>query len=201
MKNSPKVNLVGLIIGRLTVKNYIGGPKKAWECLCECGKTSDVRGANLRIGKTNSCGCLKKEKMAIGLGIKHGMYKSRTYKSWDSMLERCLNPRNKCYESYAGRGILVCGRWRVFDNFLADMGERPEGMSLDRIDNNGNYEPGNCRWATAKTQSSNTRANRFYNFNGAQMTARQISDATGIEYAKLRERLKRGWEVARATSP
>jgi hypothetical protein len=126
------------------------------------------------------------------------MHLSRTYKSWDSMLERCLNPKNKSYADYAGRGISVCQRWLKFENFLEDMGERPPCMSLDRINNDGNYEPGNCRWATATEQLNNTRANRFYDLDGKMMTARQLSDLSGINYHTLRERLRRGWSVKRA---
>lgn len=92
--------------------------------------------------------------------LRHGMHSTRTYKSWDAMKQRCLNPKQKSFPSYGGRGISICPRWMSFESFLADMGERPSGTTIDRIDVNGNYEPSNCRWATPSQQNSNQRKRR-----------------------------------------
>jgi hypothetical protein len=168
--SSRLIDLTGQRFGRLTVvsraPNY--GTSAAWFCICECGKTLEnkIRAADLRKGHTKSCGCLAKELQAEkgrqmlykhGHAGKHKQTReaSPTYRSWASMHVRCRRP-DRIY--YAGRGIVVCERWDDFENFLADMGERPDGKTLDRYpDGDGNYEPGNCRWATHKEQAANRR--------------------------------------------
>ena len=130
-----------------------------WECLCECGNKTIVSASYLRNGKIKSCGCLRKE----GNNTKH-QHTSRshtpspTYSSWIKAKQRCNNPNVPNWVDYGGRGIKVCDRWLdSFENFLADMGERPDGTTIDRINNDGNYEPGNCKWSTPKEQSNNRR--------------------------------------------
>ena len=123
-----------------------------WLCRCDCGVELPVRGHSLSFGRTRSCGCLPPRT--------HGMAGSRIYWIWASMRQRCSNPNHVAYPNYGGRGISVCERWRWFQNFYADMGDPPPGKSLNRIDNNGNYAPGNCEWATATEQARNRRPNR-----------------------------------------
>jgi hypothetical protein len=135
------------------------GRSLVWTCQCDCGSTKDVRAGNLQSGHTQSCGCRRREVAslaAIARSTKHGMAQTREYNSWVAMKDRCSNPSHRAYPRYGGKGISVCVRWIVsFENFYADMGPRPAGTSLDRRNSNGDYEPGNCRWATALEQRHN----------------------------------------------
>lgn len=161
-------NLTGQQFGRLVAQwpaGIVPDRRTLWLCLCECGQTALVRDNNLITGNTKTCGCSYKNptdpRKAPTLRIIHGhaRYKnwSLTYKSWACMLQRCTNPNEIGYHRYGGRGITVYEPWANFVNFLADMGERPVGTTIDRINPDGNYEPGNCRWATPKEQRLNQR--------------------------------------------
>jgi hypothetical protein len=155
-------DLTGRVFTRLTVLERATSRNHSayWRCKCECGNLYEAQGSQLRNERTKSCGCLKRERI-VAQSTTHG-HKTRegtspTYNSWSNMMARCTRPTHPRYKDWGGRGITVCERWLVFENFLADMGEKPPGKTLDRKENSGNYEPGNCRWATPAEQAANTR--------------------------------------------
>lgn len=165
---SKVIDLTGKKFGRLTAIKYVGTRENywAWECICECGNKVIVPGVYIRNGSSSSCGCYMRE-VVSKTQTKHGKSNSTTYTSWRAMKTRCYNKNVKEYRLYGKRGIKVCDRWlESFSCFIEDMGIRPRGTSLERIDVNGNYEPSNCRWATKTEQCNNTRRNKFISYNG-----------------------------------
>lgn len=152
-------DLTGQSFGRLKVICRVEnrGTRAWWFCKCSCGNTKDVCGKSLRRGLTTSCGCFNREQSSFR-NRKHGLAHSKIHYVWCEMIQRCTNPNHPKAKYYGRRGITVCERWRDFRNFLLDMGFPPIGLMLDRIDNNGNYEPSNCRWTDSKTSGANRRS-------------------------------------------
>jgi len=199
-----KLDLTGQKFHKLTVikehPNRTNAGKVQWECLCDCGNKSIVISSKLKSGWSKSCGCLQVE-AAKTPHPTHGMTKSPEWNSWRSMKKRCLDPNNISYPNYGGRGIIICDRWvNSFENFYNDMGVKPNtNYSIERIDNNGNYEPNNCRWASSKEQSSNRRNNRFITFNGRTKTLSQWAKFIGISKETLSIRINRlNWSIEKA---
>lgn len=195
-------NLAGMRFGRLFVLSKAESDRRgnaAWFCRCDCGVEKRVLAQSLRSGSTVSCGCYNLE-LVSGRGRSLSAGGMRSYLTWDAMIQRCTNPRNKKWHRYGGRGIIIHETWRSFDKFLADMGERPEGMTLDRINNDGNYEPTNCRWATPITQGNNRGNNRVVKVGNSEMTVSEASRLLGGNRSSVRYRLANGWSEHDAVS-
>lgn len=196
-------DLTNLRFGRLLATEYAGSGKAGalWECICDCGAKTIVQNCNLKSGHTKSCGCLAREITSLS-NRTHGYTiggQTPEYKIWVGIIKRCTNPNTKRWHRYGGRGITICERWRSFENFLTDMGTRPSNKhSIDRINNDGNYEPSNCRWATAKEQGANTSVNRWITINDQKLTATQWTEKMGLNNNTFYTRLSRGWSEERA---
>lgn len=201
---STKENVIdktGRRYGMLTVVSAaerVSG-RARWNCLCDCGNTTVVAGGNLTCGIIKSCGCLRgKKKITHGCSI--GRVRTRAYRSWDSMRQRCYNSNIRGYEYYGGRGISVCEQWRhSFECFLRDMGDCPKGMTIDRYpDKNGNYEPGNCRWATSGQQNNNKRSNVLVTAFGKTQSVAEWSVELSLDYDVIYQRIRHGWDHHKA---
>lgn len=173
-------DLTGQAFGRLTVLKREPSVKghTMWRCRCTCGAETIVGGSSLRTGNTASCGCIWRERMT-----KHGRARSREWYAWKGAKRRCFNPQFSEFHNYGGRGVTMAPEWvNDFAAFFAHVGECPEGMTLDRIDNNGNYEPGNVRWATPRQQANNRRTNRRVQAFGLNLTVGQVARAMEIDW-------------------
>lgn len=201
---SNRKDITGHVFGQITVKNYSHtiGKKAYWACVCSCGKDIVVHGISLRSGNTKSCGHDRyKNAVAASKAVstKHGMEGTPTYRSWKAMKERCLKHSHKSYHSYKDKEI--CIQWiNSFESFLSDMGERPDGTSLDRIDNNKGYCKENCRWATPKEQSRNRKNTIHLEINGVTKTLPEWAEIYGINQNTIRCRIKRGVSALDAVS-
>lgn len=201
--------LIGRVYGRLTVigEELVNKPYQGtwWICSCSCGNTKTISAMQLRQGTTKSCGCFRHEVATTkGYGfikVKHHMTNSHEYSSWGSMIQRCENANHAAFKNYGGRGVKICKEWRnSFETFLKDMGPRPSlKHSLDRFPNNdGNYEPGNCRWATIAEQHLNRRDNRLVTFENETKTLSEWAVSKNIPFDVLAKRIEAGWDVEKA---
>ena len=199
------IDLTGQVFGRLTIIKQVLSqkPKQVrWLCLCECGIEIETYGVNLRTGDKRSCGCLRRDIVTaknrtadfIATHTTHGISQTPEYMSWRGMISRCYNPNDISYANYGGRGIKVCHRWHDVTNFLADMGQKPSiEMQIERIDNNDNYCPRNCRWATRLEQARNKSNNVLLTYQGKTRHIAEWARVTGIHSSVIRERMIRGW--------
>lgn len=197
----PAFDYTGQQFGRWTVLKR-GDKPKIWICRCECGKIKAANIDNLKSGKSISCGCYRAELGEKQLK-KHGMSKTKLYYVWYGMKKRCGNPGVRGYERYGGRGIKVCKEWAVnFETFMAwaMVNGYKEGLEIDRIDNEGNYEPTNCRWVTRYENMQNTRINKHIEYKGKVYTINQLSEMHGIAAKLIGARLRKGWNVEEAIS-
>lgn len=198
-------NLIGRRFGRLVVVAFSGmkqlklQQKASWFCKCDCGSDTTALAMNLQNAFTQSCGCLCRE-VSAATGRTHGLTETPEYSSWSGMIQRCENANDTAFKNYGGRGIMICPRWREsFANFYADMGPKPSPQhSIDRINNEGNYEPSNCRWATSREQGSNRRDNRILVFRGETLCLSEWAIRVGLSRQAIYQRLAAGWSVERA---
>ncbi len=190
----PNLDLTGQQFGRLTVTGISRtGPLQCiyWQVRCSCGMLCEYSTQRLVSGRCKSCGC------AVSISkTRHGMKNSPTWRSWRSMKTRCLNPKYDNYDRYGGRGIKVCDRWLTFDNFLSDMGVKPTpDHTVDRINTDGNYEPGNCRWATDSEQGRNKSSNAMHTIDGHTRCLAEWCEVYDIPRSRVEVRLKCGWDI------
>lgn len=197
------IDLTNKKFGRLTAISYLGSVKSkrnAWLCECDCGNKKIVSGRALREKTIVSCGCYRREIATIN-ATKHGHYDTRIYRIWFDMKRRCQNKNRPRYNDYGGRGITVCPEWidkkYGFKNFYewAINNGYSDKLSIDRINVNGNYEPGNCRWSDKYTQARNTRANKVIEYKGEKHSLAEWVDKLGLKYSRVKYRLNRGYSV------
>ena len=205
------VDITGQRFGRLVAVCYTGkktfpSGNAIWQFKCDCGNTVERTRPDVKVSKTPSCGCYVKER-ASNLNKTHGGRHDRLYLVWMDMRRRCSDKKDSNYSRYGGRGIKVCDEWKEYSAFkywAYQSGYNPDAKygkcTIDRIDTNGNYCPGNCRWADAKTQNNNRRNNRVIEFNGKKQTLKQWTEELNLNYGMIDKRLNAGWDVERAFS-
>lgn len=184
----------GTRFGRLTILER--APRYKVVCQCDCGEQPTVSARALKYGATRSCGCLHSEQLAAR-NRTHGQAESRTYRIWSGMLTRCTNPNRREFKWYGGAGIRVCHRWQKFENFLADMGEAPPELSIERRDTRGDYCAENCYWATDKQQADNRTDSIRLTYDGETLPLTEWASRTGVAYGTLKSRIRLGWPVQR----
>lgn len=188
------IDRTGQRFGMLVVRKLAGLKPTRWYCVCDCGGSASPSAGALQSGNSRSCGCRKRDVLGEST-TKHGLAGTRVHRIWKAMNTRCTNPNASGYENYGGRGITVCERWRKFENFFADMGQPPEGTSIERRDNERGYEPDNCYWATRLEQNRNARSNVNLTVHGRTQCVAAWAKENGIAKETVRQRLKRGWPV------
>lgn len=193
-----KLDLIGKKFNKLLVINKVEHNNKyLWECLCDCGNKTYVLTSNLTCGRTKSCGCLKNESL-IKRSTTHNQRHTNLYEVWKTMKQRCYNSKNKSYKNYGGRGISICPQWKNdFSSFYlwSKNNGYAKGLTIDRIDNNGNYCPENCRWVTRKVQANNTRFNRFITINNQTKSLADWCRLFNLKYSCVHSRLSKGWSI------
>lgn len=199
-----RIDLTGKRFGKLMVISFnsMRGTRSYWNCVCDCGNENIVSSDHLKNGDIVSCGCVKRSTLPPS-NKKHGMSNTRLYTIWKLMKYRCSNPSRREYRIYGGRGIKVCDEWNEFDSFMrwAVNNGYSEELTLDRIDNDGNYTPSNCRWASRQTQSLNKSTNRYITHNGQTKTITQWATENNIPYYVLKKRIDiLNWDFERAIS-
>lgn len=197
------IDRTGLRVGRLVVSSFSEkrGSTNYWNCVCDCGREKVVSTLHLGAGTIQSCGCLQKDR-ASAANLAHGMAGTKEYDAWLNMKARCSDPLHKEFPNYGGRGIRVCGDWLESPKqFLADMGKCPPGLTLERIDCNGHYEPSNCRWASTADQARNKRSTRLITANGKTMCVADWAAELGVTRSIITHRINRhGWDPVRAVT-
>lgn len=191
------IDLTGQRFHKLTVLSVAKKPANLknrctyWECACDCGNVFITQGSSLRSQSTKSCGC-----NAGKHSITHGMTKSPEFACWSAMLDRCKNPNHQSYKNYGGRGINVCDEWSDFITFFSDMGLRPSKIhQIDRIDNNGDYCPENCRWVTQKENLNNKRNNHMVEYDGKRFTVSEVASSLGLSHSLVTYRARKGLPI------
>jgi hypothetical protein len=201
IRETHKIDIQGRVYGLLTALKPDGKIRgcTAWLCQCECGKQKRIPIAALNCGNSKSCGS-KIHSSLVTEAKKLNELNKTEYMTWSAMKDRCKNPKNKSYKYYGGRGIEVCERWEKFENFLEDMGKKPEGYSIERVDVNGNYDKLNCKWVPKSEQSQNKRNNRYLTYLGKTQNLADWVIETGLTRSCIEQRLKRGWTVEKTLS-
>lgn len=185
------------ILSDMNTKDHAGS--RLFECECECGKVVPRAVSKVVNGSVKSCGCMQAhivspEGEIVNSNFRHGMCGSDVYSTWNSMIGRCTNPKYDSWNNYGGRGITVCDRWLLFDNFYEDMGDRPlPGLSLERVDNDAGYSPENVVWANSNTQARNKRNTLFLSLNGKRKSLAEWAEITGFKPMTIRKRMVSGW--------
>lgn len=193
------INMIGQKYNKLTVLSKVETNHNGYvyECLCDCGNKKVIEGKSIRSGLTKSCGCIRSQYVSTK-NKTHEKTNTGAYKSWRAMKTRCTNLNTPSYKNYGERGITICDRWLNFENFYEDMGDRPEGKTLERIDNSKGYSRENCKWASKKEQNRNTRQVKLLTYEGETLCMKEWAEKLSIPYSTLQDRIRRGWNVERA---